>query len=73
MVEVHSFFSDDVEITLGEDGICLSKLMVNPQNVVCLAQDEEEELIILSMSNGAPIYISGFEGDEFDGLRQALA
>ena len=72
MLAVHSFFSDEVEMTLGEDGVSVSSLFVNPSNVVCLAQDYDGELIILQLSNGVSVYISNFESEEYESLRTAL-
>ena len=72
MLAVHSFFSSEVEITLGEDGMSLSSLFVNPNNVVCVAQDYDGELIIIHLSNGVPVYISNFEDEEYQNLKQAF-
>ena len=65
MLAIHSFFSPEAAFTLGEDGITVSTLFVNPNNVVCLAKEYRGELLVLQLSNGVPIYISNFEDVNF--------
>ena len=73
MLALHSFFSAEADFTLGEDGITVSALFINPNNVVCLAKEYHGELLVLQLSNGVPIYISNFESDEYNNLWQELS
>ena len=71
MLAIHSFFSEDVEINMGEDSISLSTLFIHPSNIVCLAQDDDDVIIIL-LSNGTSIYISNYDGEEHANLKTSI-
>ena len=72
MLAIHSFFSDEVEITLGEDGLSVSSLFVNPNNVVCFAQNYDGELIVIQLSTGVNVYISNFDNEEYQSLKSSF-